>query len=66
MATEQNFISCTEVHPKTGEPCSLDIAHVNHADARVKQHVTASGMKWPSLAALDPAEGWNDYVTFRL
>ncbi len=62
----EHFIQCVEVHPTSGDVCSLDIAHVQHSDARVKQHAAKNGMKWPLLSEIDPAEGYNDYVTFRL
>ncbi len=60
------FVACTEAHPTTGDVCKLDVAHVQHSDALVKQHKSANGMKWPTLHELDPHEGYNDYVTFRL
>jgi hypothetical protein len=66
MATEQGFVPCAETHPVTGDACSLDVAHVQHSDARVKQHLAKNGSKWPTLHELDPHEGYNDYVTFRL
>jgi len=61
-----DFIQCVEAHPTSGDVCSLDVAHIQHSDARVKQHVAKNGMKWPLLSEIDPAEGFNDYVTFRL
>jgi len=64
MATES--VSCTETHPTTGDVCSLDAAHVQDSDARVKQHLASNGVKWPLLSQIDPAEGWNDHVTFRV
>jgi hypothetical protein len=66
MAPDQGFVPCSETHPASGDVCSLDTAHVQHSDARVKQHVAKNGAKWPSLHELDPHEGYNDYVTFRL
>jgi hypothetical protein len=62
----ENFIACTQTHPTSGDVCALDIAHVQHSDARVKQHVSANGVKWPLLCEIDPAEGYNDFVTYRL
>jgi hypothetical protein len=62
----EGFIPCAEAHPQSGDVCSLDTAHVQHSDARVKQHVAKNGMKWPLLSEIDPKEGFNDYVTFRL
>jgi hypothetical protein len=64
--TETLLAVCTEAHPITGDVCSLDSNHVQNSDPRVKQHVSKNGMKWPLLSELDPAEGYNDYVTFRL
>lgn len=66
MATEQGFVPCTEAHPTTGDVCKLDTAHVQHSDARVKQHIAINGVKWPSLHELDPAEGYNGAQPFRL
>ena len=65
MASNEGFTPCTETHPVSGDVCSLDASHVQHSDPRVKQHVTANGAKWPLLSVLDPAEGYNDYVTYR-
>jgi len=61
-----DFIQCVEAHPTSGDVCSLDVAHIQHSDARVKQHISKNGMKWPLLSEIDPHEGYNDYVTFRL
>lgn len=62
----QGFTPCTDQHPTTGDVCGLDTAHVQNSDPRVKQHISENGTKWPLLSVLDPAEGWNDYVTYRL
>ena len=62
----EGFVPCTEAHPTTGDVCKLDTAHVQHSDARVKQHQANNGMKWPLLSEIDPHEGYNDYVTYRL
>jgi hypothetical protein len=59
----ETFIQCVEVHPASGDVCSLDVAHIQHSDARVKQHVAKNGAKWPSLSEIDPHEGYNVYVT---
>ncbi len=66
MANAQGFVPCSETHPSLGVACSRDTAHVQHEDAQVKQHVAANGVKWPSLHELNPHEGYNDFVTFRL
>jgi hypothetical protein len=56
-------VKCAETHPTTGDVCKLDAVHSQHSDAQVKQHQTATGLKWPTLHELDPHEGYNDYVT---
>jgi hypothetical protein len=60
------IVICAEKHPNTGDTCSLPHTHTLSSDAPVKQHRAANGVKWPTLHELDPAEGWNDVVTFRL
>lgn len=59
------FIQCIKVHPKTGDPCTLDRNHTKDDDPKVQQHVAANGVKWPLLSEIDPDEGYNDFVTFR-
>lgn len=59
VAAKDDFLPCAEKHPKTGDVCLLDRVHAQHFDPRVKQHIAANGVKWPSLAALDPKEGFN-------
>lgn len=61
--TDTLLTVCSHAHPTTGDVCALDSDHVQHSDPRVQQHVTVNGSKWPLLSILDPAEGYNDYVT---
>ena len=63
----EGFVSCKETHPETGDVCSLDVAHVQHSDPAVKQHQAKNGhVRWPKIRLTDEAEGYNNYVTFRL
>jgi hypothetical protein len=62
-AAQADFLPCSETHPTTGDVCSLDRIHVQNSDPKVKQHVAANGIKWPTLHELDPKEGFNVYVT---
>jgi len=55
----ENFWECQESHPNTGEPCSKHVFHNDSEDVRRRQHATKNGLKWPHLAVLDPAEGYN-------
>lgn len=57
---------CLSNHPTTGDACKLDMDHVHDGDPRVKQHVASNGVKWPTLHEIDPHEGWNGPVPFRL
>lgn len=56
---------CNATHPTTGDACSKPGTHAQATDPREQQHATANGLKWPSLHALDPSEGWNGPVPYR-
>jgi hypothetical protein len=60
------IVICAEKHPKTGDTCDLPQTHTASTDPQVKQHRAPNGVKWPSLHELDPAEGYNTYVTHRI
>jgi len=57
---------CMAPHPKSGSLCIKEEDHVNSSDPRIQQHVAADGLKWPTLHELDPKEGWNDSVLYRM
>jgi len=58
--------NCQEKHPQSGDVCSREAAHAQSSDPLVQQHITANGLKWPSLRELAPNEGYNEFVTFRM
>jgi hypothetical protein len=59
---------CMEQHPRTGEGCvKQDDHNIPEKDAPTRQHITADGrLKWPTLHELDPAEGYNVAVPYRM
>lgn len=58
--------ACGATNPSNGSGCTLPDEHNLANDARVRQHVTDTGYKWPSLHELDPNEGWNGPLPHRL
>ncbi len=58
--------TCEEKHPRTGDKCVKLLVHnLAKADPVVMQHVTNSGLRWPLLHELNPAEGYNGPQSFR-
>jgi hypothetical protein len=60
------IVLCAEKHPKTNDTCTLPETHTLSSDAREKQHRSINGLKWPTLHELNPNEGFNDFVLYRM
>lgn len=60
-------MTCTATHPRTGDQCTKGISHdAETNDPHTRQHEAVNGVKWPTLHQLDPGEGWNGPMPYRI
>lgn len=58
--------TCGAISTVYGVTCVKPSSHASSHNPQEKQHVASNGVKWPSLAELDPNEGFNVFVTHRM